>query len=358
MPEVVVVHGRSESGLMRGRADDRAIGAAVRALARNGSVLCFHGLREDGDPVQSVMNLRLSHFVRILNLVRASSTIVPLHELHERWASGKPTRGLVAVSFDDAYHSLLATADKWYEPDPFPISIFVVTRASGTGETYWWDRIETLSAAVSLEERVVLENAIGIPKQLLGQVDVVHGPMRNLRQWILGAHAGQPPATFTDLLSQLESRHRLMTSQRAMRISELHQMARLGPVSFGVHTVNHRALPMLSDGEAVMEVRGAWERLQEWSIPSIVRIAAAPFGLIDSRTMEQCRNGGMTGCLTLNDRTLRSQLGNDRGLMPRCSMSTGTTAMRLAFRLSGLRDVLMRDSASHPGFSAVRSDAL
>jgi len=327
----------------------RALGALIRVTSRHGSILCFHGLRLNEDPVDSVMNLTLGAFRDTMDLVRASAEIIPLTELHARWRQGQSTRGLVAVTFDDAYHSLLDTADQWYTRSPFPLTIFVVTGASATGETFWWDRLEALASLLAPEERLGLEAACGMPSELRGHVDPVYGPLRALRQWILSRHCGRAPSAFSDELSRLESHHGRHTTQRAMRIEELRQMGRLGPVSFGVHTLSHPVLPLLSPGEAAGEIRGAWVALQEWGLPSCVPILAAPFGLFLSSLSGMSTECGMAACLVLNDRNLGRRAARvDSSLLPRWAMVQGTTATRLAFRLSGLRDIVQGGDPLEP----------
>ena len=88
-------------------------GALIRAASRHGSVFSFHGVRTDADPVASIANVTLRTLRQSVELIQASAEIVGLDELHCRWEQGKSTRGLVAMTFDDAYASLLETADAW-----------------------------------------------------------------------------------------------------------------------------------------------------------------------------------------------------------------------------------------------------
>lgn len=326
----------------------RLLGGLVRALGRDGSVLCFHGLREDHDEVDSVMNLTLGAFEAAMDLVRASAEIVPLEDLHRRWSQGRSTRGLVAITFDDAYASLLETAHRWYVPAPFPVTVFVVTGASARGESFWWDRLEALSALLSESDRLRLEAACGMPVNLQGRVDPVFGPLRGLRQWVLGEHRGRAPLGLESELSRLEEGYGRRTGQRAMRVEELHQLARLGPVSYGVHTMTHPVLSLLPAGEVEKEIRGAWNSMQAWSLPNSLPMLAIPFGLTSGQVCISSMESGMVGVFGLNDSTLRWGAADPTSILAqRLSMVQRTTPIRLAYRMGGLREIL-----THRGLSA------
>jgi hypothetical protein len=337
------------------RAGVAAMGLLIRSLARHGSILCFHGVREDADPVDSVMHLTLGAFRRSMEVVRASADIVPLMELLGRWGEGQSTRGLVAITFDDAYASLLETADHWYSPHPFPIAIFVVSNASASGEPFWWDRLEALANLLTPEERVSLEAACGLPPQSRGRLDPIHGPLRGMRQRILGHHVGRAPLPFTDELSRVEAHYRSRTTQRPMRLEESQRMAQLGPVTFGVHTVNHAVLPLLPRAEAEHEIREGWAALQRCRLPSIIPVLAVPFGLLDDSLPSLSADAGMSACLALDDRTLPRLDGSlARPPASRIAMVERTTSLRLGYRLSGVRDTLRREAP--PELAALREE--
>jgi hypothetical protein len=134
-----------------------------------------------------------------------------------------------------------------------------------------------------------------------------------------------------------------------MRVEELRRMARLGPVSFGVHTMSHPVLPLLPSDEAAGEIRGAWDALREWDLPATIPFLAVPFGLFSTALPSLSFECGMRACLVLNDRSLGMRPPHSDGtIVPRWPMVEGTTRSRLAYRLSGLRDRLRAGNGLGP----------
>lgn len=323
---------------------DVVFGKLARVLSRHGSILCLHGIRGSTE-TESVMNVTLSKAMELIDVARAAATIVPLSDLHARWVRGLPHAGLVAITFDDAYVSLLQTASSWYCRAPFPATVFVVAGASRTGGAYWWDRLEAISPLASLSDRLSLEAAVGVPDHLRGGSDPVFGAWRTLRQWLLREHAGRPPEAFGEQLTSIESRLQTSTLQRAMTIGELHELARLGPVAFGVHTAEHPVLPLLPDEDVVSEIRTTWNALRDWELPAPTPYLAAPFGLYDKRTATLAMEAGMSGVVGLQESVL---LSDESSVMPRWTLVSAMTSARLALRISGVHGFLRPRGRSGP----------
>lgn len=330
---------------------EHLLGRLARALSRRGSILCLHGVREDDDPFPSVMNVTVARLTELLSVVRAFGTIVSLEELHGRWAAGDSTRGMVAVTFDDAYYSLLATASRWYAQDPFPMTVFVVSAASELGAVYWWDRLEALQGHLSDEEwadLLAVATAGSAEKKQEDRADVA---AHALRDCVVFHCHGRSPSGLDEELTRLEDRHAVRTRQRAMSIPELRRLGGLGPVTFGVHTATHPALPTLDRAEARREIRGAWDAMRSWGLPNVIPYLAVPFGLMGPGIVALGLDTGMTASLALDDRCLGSPLAAaaDHALS-RLSLVQAVTPMRLAHRLSGVRDILQPPGRARDAF--------
>src|SRR5690349_12643129 len=114
----------------------------LRRLPTAGAILCFHSLTTTRLPAEGIVHLPLAAFKRIIAAVRQVAEIVPLADLVRRHLDGRSTSGLVAVTFDDAYASLLTEAEDFLGRAAIPVTVFVVTNAASTGARYWWDRID------------------------------------------------------------------------------------------------------------------------------------------------------------------------------------------------------------------------
>ena len=283
-------------------------------------------------------HVSLGQFQSTLAMARSVAEPVPLRELTARHLAGRSTAGLFSLTFDDAYHSLTTHGVRDLLSD-VPATIFVVTGASATGATFWWDRLEALHDAVSAETWSEFERAMGVPDWYRTPASTPFGPLRPLRQWVLHRFKGRWPREAERALAELESAAHGTTPQRAMTFEEIDALTRHGLIDVGVHTVSHPVLPLLADAEARDEIGGSFATLRDrW--PRVVPWLAVPFGLYDDRTERVTREAGLSGILTLQPFPL-SAAGEPHGLA-RTNVSEGAKAWKLGLRLSGLITVLSR----------------
>src|SRR5579872_4154872 len=76
---------------------------AATVLSPPGSILCYHSVTTADLPSASVVNVPRAELEAAIALVRTLAEIVPLTVLVERHRARKSTRGLAALTFDDAY---------------------------------------------------------------------------------------------------------------------------------------------------------------------------------------------------------------------------------------------------------------
>lgn len=321
------------------------LGRISRAVSASGSIVCFHGIRGDDDSTTGPMHVSVARLIQVLEILRASGAIVSLQELHRRWSDGASTRGLFAVTFDDAYVSLLNTVDEWYTRSPFPMTVFVVATASEKGASFWWDRLEALAPLLRDSEWERLEAAIEMGEA--GHPSWGRGA--KIRQWIVHRRAGTPSGRFEEELTHLEDVHSTRAQQRAMTIEELRRLGTLGPISFGPHTNTHRALSALTPFAALEEIQSGWDALGRWGLPSIVPFLAVPYGLMGTAVPELSRRSGLAACLALDDRRIGGPTPpGEPHTLSRLSMGQEVTPLRLGYRLTGLREVVSRESPTSP----------
>lgn len=325
----------------------RLLGRLARSASATGSILCFHGIQGEAEAGRKSMHVTVSRLIELLEVVRAAGVILPLEEIYHRWSIGASTRGCFAITFDDAYLSLLSTAAQWYTPSPCPISVFVVGEASERGATFWWDRLDSLVHVLDGGDWDRLAASCGMDGgwRESGQRRTTEG--RAIRDWIVHRCAGRVPNEAEAELGRLEAHHGVRPSQRAMTVEELHHFGTLGPVSFGVHTDRHPALPDLPPAAAVADIRAGWRRLVDWDLPGRVPFLAVPFGLMSQALPALSCEAGMTSLLALDDSRLSpGSLGDANSPLSRLSMIQTITPLRLAYRLTGLREVLAHPAAT------------
>src|SRR3990167_5893285 len=79
---------------------------------------------------------------------------VSLDEMAQRLANGALERGMVAISFDDAYRDVLTNAKPVLQDLGIPATVFVVTGKLGDERGFWWDRLAAAVLSGDLPERL------------------------------------------------------------------------------------------------------------------------------------------------------------------------------------------------------------
>jgi peptidoglycan/xylan/chitin deacetylase (PgdA/CDA1 family) len=274
------------------------------------------------------MHAPVEELVAAIELVRRVATIVPLRELLDRHRAGRSTRGLVAFTFDDGYAALPALLDSYLREASVPITVFITTAATNRAARFWWDRIDDCFPRVSAERWRAFERVVGVPDAYRVGQPAEYGPLRPLRQWIMAQYQGRWPEQFEAPLAELEDG--TTTGQRAMSWDEIVAFGASGLVEYGVHTITHPVLPLLSEADLIAEVATAYRELRE-HVPSALPVLAIPFGLYDARTLTLARRAGMQTSLTLDNRTMRG-IATDAA-PPRLSMRSGLKPWKLLLRL-------------------------
>lgn len=316
-----------------------------------GSIICYHGLVGENEQ-GGELHVSVSLLEAVVDAVRQLGEVVPLREMVDRHLAGQSTRGLVALTFDDAYHSVLFHGRSLVERKQVPITTFAVSDALPTGATFWWDRIDALfQKATSAQWEQFLED-VGVPQAFrVGQPER-EGPVRPLRQWILSEHRGRWSAGLEAPLLAAESALGVVTHHRSMTADELIEFSKIPGVDVGVHTRTHAVLPLLTDEELCAEVRECHNRLRE-ILENPVPILAIPFGLFDERTVNIARSAGMRASLTLESTTLARATGRD--FVPRFYGGSDLTPLRFAVQASGVPERLRGAGRHGPVFPLLPS---
>ena len=312
----------------------------LRALGGTGAVLCYHGVSTAQDPAAGTMHVERDDLVGTLTALRDTYRIVSLVELLQRYQAGRSTKGLLAISFDDAY-ATVGSLGSTLRTLGIPISIFPVGDAAAEGGTFWWDRVEDVFPHVAPDRWREFEEVCGVPEEYRRGQPEEFGPLRPLRQWVLAGYQGRWPERLAPALADLERDAKRSTVQRSMTWTEIEQLARQTEVHVGVHTLSHPVLPLLPDAEVQREIAGCFAMVSERSSSS-VPILAAPYGLADTRVVRLAQAAGMVSTLSVSG----TALGKRGSLewVPRICMTAGLPPWRLKLRLAGVGDGRWRQS--------------
>jgi peptidoglycan/xylan/chitin deacetylase (PgdA/CDA1 family) len=316
----------------------------LRTFGRNGAVLCYHSVTTGLHPAASTMHVARKDLVATLEKLRDTYRIIPLVELLQRQQRGQSTKGLIAISFDDAYAGLLSIGE-FLGSLAIPVTIFPVADATVSGSAFWWDRVDDVFPCVAPARWRQFEDVCGVPEEYRRGQPESFGPLRPFRQWMLAHNHGRWPERLTPYLSELEQEVHRSTVQRSMTWDEIAQLSRQTEVHVGVHTLSHPVLPLLPNGEAEFEIASCFAKVSERA-GAPVPILAAPFGLADARVVQVAKAAGMLATLSLSG----TSLGQAASLewVPRICMSAGAPAWRLKLRLAGLGHRLWRRTGVFP----------
>ena len=309
------------------------VGAVSRRLSSAGSILCFHDVTAPGGSGPGSAHVSIDTFRAIVDAIARVGRFVSLSELLDRHERGRPTAGLVSLTFDDAYVGLLRLGD--LVERGLPISVFALSDGADVGPRFWWDRVDAVQPKVSKMRWREFETACALPASYRTGQPAEFGPVRPLRQWMLARHAGRWPAALEPVLAGLEREVGASASARAMSFDELAGFAARGPVEIGVHTRSHPVLPLLSDDELRAEIRDCDDAIRA-RFAGAIPVLAAPFGLYDARTLRVARDTGMRAVLTLGATTLRRSHGD--GGVPRFCVTEGVPPWKLQLAVAGVME--------------------
>lgn len=293
----------------------------TRRLATGGAIFVYHGVSSGlVDRRVGTMHVPLARMAATIRAVKRVATIIPLGELVSRHLAGRSTKGLVAVTFDDAYLSVRSEALELLRIEQVPVTFFVVLDAARAGSPFWWDRLDHVVKRTSAERWRAFERECGVPEAEPGR-SAGHEPVAALRHWLLHHHWGRWPAALEAPLTRLEQEVGSRTRQRPLTFRELDDLAKSPLIDIGPHTLTHCVLPRLSEDEMRTEIRGSLEHLRE-RYPQMLPVLAPPFGLYDHRTVRVAHEEGLDACVTLGGTQLDPRAG-DHSLIPRFGLTAG-----------------------------------
>jgi len=303
---------------------DRAFGA--------GGIIAYHGVGDS--PHSPVMHISPTRLRAQLEHLRQRYSVVPLRDLVERWQRGISTRGCVAITFDDAYAGIAVHALPILRELDLPATVFVTSDHAAIGATFWWDDVELERLAHAAGPWSVGPGVVGLPPFAVADESAMDG----MRTRVLARFAGRWPralATKSDTL------------WRSLDFQELSALGKDDHIDFGVHTLSHPALPLLSYPEQVSEIRNNFQLLRS-RLPRVQQVVAYPYGLYDDTTVRAAIDAGMVAGLTMEGRATADQPDTMRA--PRIGGADVRTPHSLARRLNrALRPALiLRNRGRHP----------
>jgi peptidoglycan/xylan/chitin deacetylase (PgdA/CDA1 family) len=316
----------------------RAVLGPLSRVFGYGGVIAYHDVTQA--PFAPAMHVTVDTLTRQLEFLASERYhVIPLRELISRRRTGRSLRRCVALTFDDAYHGVLAFGCPVLERFQVPATVFVATRYANEkgGGRYWWDRIGWVVSRSTRDAGAELRRA---------GLDLWDMSSEEMRAEIIALGAGRLTGPVETALARLEEIVGRVP-ERSLAEPELHELARSELIDFGCHTESHPALPLLSEDEQRREIRHSYTWLAD-RLPRVHEFLAYPYGLYDTRTAQAARDAGMEAAFSIEGRAAGSRF--DLFTCPRIGMAEVNGRNSLALRLNWLLIPLLawRNGGWHP----------
>lgn len=305
---------------------------SARALRNSPvTVLCYHTIRPDNEPIDAWTAVRRSDFVRQMEFLRTRYGIVTLDSaLDLQPVAGARPRAV--VTFDDGevglYDSLLPIVSEM----DLPVTLYIATGQIAMGRAYWFD--DVMNALQADGPFTVDLTAAGLNVWTIG-------PERGPARWaaiadVLESLKAVDPAQREELAASVVAQAPRLRSQQfkplqPMSIAQLRELARNDRVTIAAHSHCHNLLDQIPASDVRESVARSRALLEEWTGQS-VRHFAYPNGN-HNRSVEEIVAGlGFRSATALNDRLWRRDM--DHFAVPRVSIGRYDDFERFKLRLA------------------------
>jgi peptidoglycan/xylan/chitin deacetylase (PgdA/CDA1 family) len=303
-----------------------------RALRNNPTtILCYHTLRPDNEPIDAWTAVRRSDFLRQMEFLRAHYDIVSLdHALDATGSASERPRAV--VTFDDGEAGLHDILLPLLNEMRLPVTLYIATGQIETGRAYWFD--DVMNALQADGPFTVDLTASGLKAWSFGHE-------RGAARWatiseILEALKSVSPAERPQLAAPVVAQAPTATSRpfkplQPLTIAQLQDLAACEWVTIAAHSHCHNLLDQIPEVDVKESVSRSRDLLETWTGRS-VRHLAYPNGN-HNKTVEDAVSGlGFISATALTDRLWRR--GMDAFSLPRISVGRYDDFDRFKLRLA------------------------
>ncbi len=297
------------------RSSTTSVRDAIRRLVppRPGAVvLGYHRVADPatvpgGDPYD--LCVHPDNFARQMATLRTLGRPVSLDRLIQTLRRGEPIRGMIAVTFDDAYECVLRAALPVLEREEIPATVFFVTGASG--REFWWDRMVALLAEADPSAPFRISVG-GYEVEWQGI-----GSLCSLRSHLHRALSVLEDDVRFEILDQLAGAWNVSSIPplpRAVTSAEADELLASPWVEAGAHSVSHPPLAEIQPERAREEIEQSREMLSA-HIGAEIAAFSYPHGSHDGVVGRFARDAGYACACTTQPDSVR--IGTDPFALPR-----------------------------------------
>jgi peptidoglycan/xylan/chitin deacetylase (PgdA/CDA1 family) len=286
----------------------------VRLLTARGtlSILIFHRVLQHADPLLSDLP-DAATFERLVALLVARCTVLPLHDALSRLKAGALPNGAVAFTFDDGYADNHEIAMPILKRHGVTATFFVATGFIDGG-IMWNDRIIESVRHTKLEIMDLGEIGIGVVP--VNTVEARRTALSTLLTRLKYLHSENRRRAVDRIVEIAQTKETLPTG--LMLTSTMVKGLAAAGMEVGAHTVSHPILARMEDADARSEIAESREQLVEL-LRQPVRIFAYPNGRprtdYASAHVSMVREAGFEAAVTTSSGAARP--GDDMYQLPR-----------------------------------------
>ncbi|MEQ1908669.1 MAG: polysaccharide deacetylase family protein [Vicinamibacterales bacterium] len=279
---------------------------------QGGLILMYHRIAPiDSDPW--MLAVTPEHFAAHLEVLRRTTSPVPLRRFVADHLEGAVGARTVAVTFDDGYADNLHAASPLLVKHDIPATVYVATGFTGTTCEFWWDCLErailpprqlpsTLTLTLGGQERRWRLSAVNA----LSRIGIRRSRIRflfNVREHLLPLSNADRDEAVRYLLDWSGSTVPPRANRRVMTADELRQMDAGGLMELGAHTVSHPQLPSLP-ADAQLEEMARSRADLEGILGHPVWSFSYPYGAADETTIALARSLGFESATAVHEETV------------------------------------------------------
>lgn len=263
------------------------------------------------------------NFRQQMRILSQTRKVVPLSTLVRETKRGGG-KGMIAVTFDDAYIDVYENALPILQEFKCPATVFMVPGMLDLKRSFWWDELTRIICATpELPTEFRFPHDLGVDDFTWSHKD--RNPDDRTRRSLYYAfwrrlHDMEPGRRDECLASIADWAGVTLysdPSDRAMSSAQAARMASMNLIEIGAHTMTHPSLPTLSRDAQFQEMKASKLACEEIVGGRIERFAY-PFGDFNADTIEAAREAGFAAAFTTKAGTMSK--ARDPLLFPRMNI--------------------------------------
>lgn len=226
------------------------------------AIMTYHTLGPDDESQDAWTVVRVSDFLRQVEVLRRTHTIVSLDQMVDEPLHEAPR---AVLTFDDGHEGWATHLLPILARESLPIALYVATGHIESGRVYWFDRVMN---AVQVQGSFTLDlQRFGLGRRAMGRG-------RPVDQWnatssLLEALKRADDAQRDACASAIEAQTRDLTPRRVtplrpLTVAQLQALAQSRWVTMGSHSHDHRLLDQVPIAQAVESIARSRALIREW----------------------------------------------------------------------------------------------